>query len=354
MIEQKTAIIIGRFQPPHKGHIESLIKPAIEECNQVLILIGSSNKAPTIKDPFSYRERMWMILEILEELELPTENIRLLPLEDRPYNNTLWQVQVQKVVREYAKYKPILYGAEKDKSSFYLKFFPQWQYKKQPVDKKTLCNSTDIRELLFTNPAAIEEQDYLYNITKKTLLNFLNYDIGIKLTEEFNFIQKYKEQFRDSRYPPIFQTVDNVILWRGNILLIRRKAMPGKGLWALPGGFIKDSEWLYEAAIRELNEETNIKFYDSLELRKNKLFIKKEWLVKENTFDHPTRSLRGRTITTAYFWKIPDQYEIDIMAADDASDVRWFPLIEALKMGSSLFEDHVHIIYHSIIGNKEI
>ena len=43
------------------------------------------------------------------------------------------------------------------------------------------------------------------------------------------------------------------------ILLIRRRVAPGKGKWALPTGFIEQSEQPEEAAIRELEEEANIK-----------------------------------------------------------------------------------------------
>ena len=44
-----------------------------------------------------------------------------------------------------------------------------------------------------------------------------------------------------------------------SILLVKRAADPGKGLWGLPGGFIEKGETLEEGATRELLEETNIK-----------------------------------------------------------------------------------------------
>ncbi len=45
----------------------------------------------------------------------------------------------------------------------------------------------------------------------------------------------------------------------GEILLIKRGIAPGKGKWALPSGFIEQNEQPEEAAIRELEEEANIK-----------------------------------------------------------------------------------------------
>ena len=44
-----------------------------------------------------------------------------------------------------------------------------------------------------------------------------------------------------------------------SILLVKRAADPGKGLWGLPGGFIERGESLKAGAARELLEETNLK-----------------------------------------------------------------------------------------------
>ena len=63
-------------------------------------------------------------------------------------------------------------------------------------------------------------------------------------------------------FPPIAVTVDIVILTidRGElcVLLVRRGGPPYRGLWALPGGFVREREDLVVAAARELHEETAI------------------------------------------------------------------------------------------------
>lgn len=48
----KWGVFIGRMQPVHNGHL-FLIKKALEENDMVLILLGSSNKSGTIRNPFS-------------------------------------------------------------------------------------------------------------------------------------------------------------------------------------------------------------------------------------------------------------------------------------------------------------
>jgi ADP-ribose pyrophosphatase YjhB (NUDIX family) len=44
----------------------------------------------------------------------------------------------------------------------------------------------------------------------------------------------------------------------GKVLLAQRSKPPLKGIWSLPGGYIKPGEKAIEAAHRELNEETGV------------------------------------------------------------------------------------------------
>lgn len=53
-------LVIGRFQPLHKGH-EALIRAAIEDCVHVTVGIGSSTAKQSPTNPFSYEERANMV-----------------------------------------------------------------------------------------------------------------------------------------------------------------------------------------------------------------------------------------------------------------------------------------------------
>jgi 8-oxo-dGTP diphosphatase len=53
-------------------------------------------------------------------------------------------------------------------------------------------------------------------------------------------------------------SVAAVLMRNGRILLVKRNIEPGFGLWCLPGGFIEAGETIEEAAIREVQEETDI------------------------------------------------------------------------------------------------
>ena len=57
-------------------------------------------------------------------------------------------------------------------------------------------------------------------------------------------------------------TVDVVILTIKNnaihVLLVKRTTEPFKGRWAIPGGYVRLSENLDEAALRVLKEKTDV------------------------------------------------------------------------------------------------
>lgn len=128
------------------------------------------------------------------------------------------------------------------------------------------------------------------------------------------------------RTSKIFVTVDAVILRKSNeyeLLLIKRKNEPFKDCWALPGGFVDENEDLKTAAIRELEEETQIKVTD---------------LEQIGTFGKPFRDPRGHMISVAYFGIVPKN--TIAIAADDAKETSWFSVKDLPKLAF----DHLDIV----------
>ncbi len=56
----KVAILIGRYEPPHLGHVANF-KQGFTIADHIQILIGSSFQPATIKNPFTFDERKQMI-----------------------------------------------------------------------------------------------------------------------------------------------------------------------------------------------------------------------------------------------------------------------------------------------------
>ena len=152
-------------------------------------------------------------------------------------------------------------GFFKDRSSYYLNLFPQWNFEEfYCSDKKLLSiNATKIREQFFTGGDDWKKQ------VPETIAAFLEVfkttEFFPHLKSEFEYIQKYKQdtEFKGVPFAPVFLTTDAVVVQSGHVLVVRRKVHPGKGLLALPGGFLKADLTLEANALKELKEETNIK-----------------------------------------------------------------------------------------------
>jgi len=63
---KKTGLVIGRFQPFHKGHLE-VIRIIAEECSSIVVGIGSAQYSHTFENPFTAGERYLMISRSLRE-----------------------------------------------------------------------------------------------------------------------------------------------------------------------------------------------------------------------------------------------------------------------------------------------
>jgi len=125
-------------------------------------------------------------------------------------------------------------------------------------------------------------------------------------------------------------TVDAVILYNSNIVLIRRKNPPFQGQLALPGGFVDIGETVEQACIREAKEETNIKV-DIKELI--------------GIFSDPKRDPRGHTVTIAFLCE-PATSEEKPLAKDDAASLE-IVAIEDLFSKKYAF-DHYTILKNAV------
>lgn len=107
-----------------------------------------------------------------------------------------------------------------------------------------------------------------------------------------------------------------------SVLLIERGEHPFKGMWALPGGFVRMDETVEETALREIVEETN---------------VKPTTLIYTGVFSGIDRDPRGRIISNA-FTCILNQ-EPKAIAGTDAKSARWFDVsLQELQKGKFVLE----------------
>lgn len=133
--------------------------------------------------------------------------------------------------------------------------------------------------------------------------------------------EAYLEGYREGRHPRPALTVDIVVLSildnELKVLLIRRKAHPFRGRWALPGGFVSvgdayddQGEDLEQAARRELAEETG--------LAEGSVFLEQLY-----TFGDAYRDPRTRIITVAYYALVKPDLAPQVSAGSDAAEAEW-------------------------------
>ena len=95
----KRVAFIGRFQPFHRGHL-SVVEDLLPKFDQVLVVIGSSDKFRTPENPFTVGERHAMAKETLEDLGVKPDKFKVVPLPDID-NDEKWVKHVVKTCPDF-------------------------------------------------------------------------------------------------------------------------------------------------------------------------------------------------------------------------------------------------------------
>lgn len=368
-------LYIVRAQPFHRAHHRN-IQIAKTLAKQVIVAVGSSFIAPSPKNPLTFHQRQAMI-----KAEFPEDSVIVVPIRDYTYNDEKWVTEVRAAVnsvlvsgnpdnndlgvfygQDLSSAKIALLGHSKDESSYYLKMFPDWDSIEVPnIDG---LNATDIRLAAFVDPEHRFED--VPSKARKVLQDIIKSDNWDFAINEHKFYEDYKEPYKvlteeqivewvskqgsidphelvirfankyKPKYPPKHVTADAIVSQSSHVLLIKRKARPGKGLWAMPGGHVNESETIMAAGIRELYEETK------LDIPERTL---RRCLINEKIYDAPSRSLRGRSITVAYHFDLGSDTKLPKVkynGSSDSAEVRWFPYNEIPE--HLMFEDHYSIL----------
>ena len=364
-------VFIGRFQAFHYGHAK-VIETALQTCNKkVIILVGSSNRARDWFNPFIYDERMKVITDWYEDEMLDKYGDRLivLPMNDHIYDIDGWLIEAQSLVTGAVRTeepgwtdypaKIGLIGHAKDNSSFYLGLFPQWgSINVDAFTEKRLFNSTDVRDAFFRDPndadfhgkKVRDWSEILEGIPPATirfLEEFHRSEHYQHMLEYHEYVRKYKEDHAYRKpnipYEATHTCVDGCITQSGHILLVERKNHPGKGLLAMPGGFLNPDETLRDAVLRETWEETKIKV-SPRQLAGS--------MTGMDVFDDPYRSARGRILSHTYRFELEPVASglPKVKGSSDARRAMWVPLSELEPQ--MFFEDHYFIIQAMVGGGR--
>jgi bifunctional NMN adenylyltransferase/nudix hydrolase len=341
MTKVDVAFLIGRFQPLHNGH-KHLIDFGLEHAERVVVLVGGSNKARSFKNPWTFEERKQMICDTFYKEDKLTR-VSVEPLPDVPGNDDIWLGNVYAAVNKYLPKNGTLgiVGYKKDATSYYLDLFPDAEQFLMEEGFATL-NATEVRDAYFqkaphfpTHLVPDPVLDYLVEFYKTPHFRYV--------LEEKQWMDDYKASWASAPFPPTFVTCDAVCTQMGHVLLVTRGGHPGKGLLALPGGFVEAAKGdSFENVLYELWEEAGIQD-ERGRIPRGKL--RGFYTGQEKRFDDPGRSIRGYTLTTAFRFKFPDGKSLfTVKGGDDAIDAKWYPISYVKEHPELLFEDHYSII----------
>lgn len=342
------AVVIGRFPVCLHAHT-AMIERALAESSQALVLIRSAFHPRIPRDPFTWEERSELIIASMRP-ELKDRHLGFMPLRD--YSDPgRWAAQVRETVGLLDEIGDV------DRVRLYVEGSPAWKCPAFEGWERVAgldADEHDASRLLamFLQAAATsggrtaidEALAHAEVMVAPAVLERLRrwtLDAGFAdLVAEQQALDAARAEWSAAPYEPIFSTVDCVVQCAGHVLLVKRRNHPGKGQWALPGGFVEPRESLADGAMRELIEETALAI-DPAELPAA--------LRDVRVFDQPDRSQRGRSITHAHFFYLGEGEPPAVLGSDDAAEARWIPLEQVAELEEQLFEDHFQIL-DEIIG----
>jgi nicotinamide-nucleotide adenylyltransferase len=130
-------LMVGRFQPFHNGHLY-LSNQILQECDELIIAIGSAQFNYIYKDPFTAGERVLMIHAALLESKIDLTRCYVIPIVNDE-NNARWLAHLRSMVPSFN----ILYSG----NDFVTNLVSQEIKIKKPLfSKKKVYNGTNIRK----------------------------------------------------------------------------------------------------------------------------------------------------------------------------------------------------------------
>ena len=153
------ALVLGRFQPLHNGHVRMITK-ASKLADKLVIGVGSSNKSRTYKNPFTYDERNFMISSSIN-VKIPYS---IAGIPDFG-NNDLWIAWID----DNIDFDVFVSNADNE-----LKIFDDYGFKTQKLElRDDRISSTKVRELMI-------EKKPIDKMVPPVVMKFIN-EMNLKL-----------------------------------------------------------------------------------------------------------------------------------------------------------------------------
>jgi nicotinamide-nucleotide adenylyltransferase len=138
-------LMTGRFQPFHSGHLV-LAKQILQECDELIIVIGSSQFNFIDKDPFTAGERVLMIHEALKEAKVDLSKCYVIAVANDE-NNARWIAYLRSMAPPFE----VLYSGNDFVKHLAFSQDSRLEVKSAEFAKREEYNGTNIRRLMLAD-----------------------------------------------------------------------------------------------------------------------------------------------------------------------------------------------------------
>ncbi len=154
----KRGVFVGRFQPFHNGHLE-VIKRIMNEVDELVIVVGSSQYSHRLDNPFTAGERIAMIRKAIEEEGIQLSRIWIIPVPD-VHQHALWVSQIV----GYSPKFDVVYANEPLTRRLFIE--AGFKVELMPLIKREIYLATEIRKRMLTG------EDWK-NLVPSSVANFI-------------------------------------------------------------------------------------------------------------------------------------------------------------------------------------
>ena len=162
------AILIGRMQPVHNGHIQ-VIESILDEVDEIIIGIGSAQLSHSLKDPFTAGERVVMMNQALADIGVDSSRYYIIPMQDINFN-ALWVSHVKMLTPPFS----VVYSGNPLVKQLFAE--EGYEVKQPPLYDRLNLSGTEVRNRI------IEDKNWQELVPDATvkLINEINGDKRLK------------------------------------------------------------------------------------------------------------------------------------------------------------------------------